>query len=117
MNEWKRFVVEMGLGIDQHGQNPTTAAIKAIKDAISRCCLTGITELGIEKIRIEALIGVPFHERADVKEIENSLPLECDKKIELVDGGLKGKGVRMETFGDKTDEIIAAVAFITVCVK
>jgi len=49
LSEWKKFVIEFGFGIDQHGQDPTHAAIKAIKDAISRCYLIGISELGSKK--------------------------------------------------------------------
>jgi len=31
----KRFVIEMGMGIDQHGQDPTVAAARAVRDAIA----------------------------------------------------------------------------------
>ncbi len=41
----KEFIVEMGMGIDQHGQDPTSAAPKAVKDAISRSCLCGLVEV------------------------------------------------------------------------
>ncbi len=41
----KKFIVEMGMGIDQHGQDPTNAARKAVKDAISRSCLCGLVEV------------------------------------------------------------------------
>ena len=27
----KRFVIEMGMGIDQHGQEPTVAAARAVR--------------------------------------------------------------------------------------
>ena len=33
------------MGIDQHGQDPTNAARKAVEDAISRSCLCGLVEV------------------------------------------------------------------------
>ena len=35
----KRFLVEFGTGVDLHGGNVTKAAQKALRDAISHCCL------------------------------------------------------------------------------
>ena len=30
----KRFIIEMGMGVDQHGQEPTVAAANRIKELI-----------------------------------------------------------------------------------
>lgn len=41
----KKFIVEMGMGIDQHGQDLTNAAPKAVGDAIPGKCLWGLVEV------------------------------------------------------------------------
>ena len=38
----KKYIVELGLGSDFHGQDVTKAAKKAAKDAISHSCLCGL---------------------------------------------------------------------------
>ena len=37
----RRFIIEFGLGTDFHGQDVNKAAQKAVRDAMSRCCLCG----------------------------------------------------------------------------
>ena len=115
---WKRYVVELGMGIDQHGQDPTRAAERAVKDAISRVCLVGLEEIfGDSELRVEVLIGVPHHEWVELARVEEAIPFNCEKSVKVVEGGLSGKGIKLEEFGDKTDEIIVAVACITIYVK
>jgi uncharacterized protein (TIGR02058 family) len=41
----QRFIVEIGTGIDIHGENVTKAACRAVKDAVSRSCLCGLLEI------------------------------------------------------------------------
>ncbi len=31
----KRLIIEMGMGVDQHGQDPTVAAARAVRNAIA----------------------------------------------------------------------------------
>ncbi len=117
MEEWKKFVIEIGFGIDQHGQDPTNAAVKAIKDAISRAYLVGILEFGFSKIKIEALIGVPYSEKVNVDELKEVFPLKTEIDVKIINGGLLyGGGVLMKEFQDKTQEIIIANALIIVYV-
>lgn len=117
MKNWKKYVIEFGFGIDQHGQDYTNAAIKAVKDAISRCYLVGIFELGYSKIKIDAIIGIPEKEKVNKKKIEQAFPLKEEISIKLVNGGLIVKeGIIMKDLGDKTPEIIIANAAIIVYV-
>ena len=59
----KRFIVEIGTGIDLHGENATKAACRAVRDAVSRSCLCGIVEvLGIQDLNaldVEIVVAVP----------------------------------------------------------
>ncbi len=121
MAEWGRYVIEIGMGIDQHGQNPTKAAVKAVRDAITRVCTVGLLELfdlDFEKdVRAEVIIGVPYPQGVDVEEVRKTIPLKCEKVVRIVEGGLKGPGIALKEFGDKTDEMLIAVAFITLYVR
>ena len=121
MGEWNRYVIEIGMGIDHHGQNSTKAAVRAIKDAISRVYLIGLLELfklNFESdIKTEVLIGVPYSKSVNKKELKEAIPLNCKKVINIVDGGLKGRGTILKEFKDKTDEIIIAIALITIYVR
>ncbi len=121
MAEWGRYVIEIGMGIDQHGQNPTKAAVKAVRDAITRVCTVGLLELfdlDFEKdVRAEVIIGVPYPREVDVEEVRKAIPLKCEKVVRIVEGGLKGPGIALKEFGDKTDEMLIAVAFITLYVR
>jgi len=117
MEEWKKFVIEIGFGIDQHGQDPTNAAVKAIKDAISRAYLAGILEIGFPKIRVEALIGVPYGEKVNIDELKEVFPLKTEIEVRVVKGGLLySGGVLMKEFQDETPEIIIANAVVIVYV-
>jgi len=117
LSEWKKFVIEFGFGIDQHGQDPTNAAIKAVKDAISRCYLIGISELGLKEMKIEVLIGVPLADQVDIEAVKKSFPLNYEKDIRVVEGGLMSEGFKYEELGDKSSEVMLAVASITVLVR
>ncbi len=38
---FRKFVIEVGMGVDQHGQDNTRAAEKAVQDAIQRNLILG----------------------------------------------------------------------------
>ena len=121
MSKWGRYVIEIGIGVDQHGQDSTKAAVKAVKDAITRVCTVGLLELFDldfkRDVRAEVIIGVPYPQEVDVEEVKNAVPLTCEKSVKVVEGGLKGPGIALKEFGDKTNEILIAVAFITLYVR
>lgn len=107
------------MGIEQHGQDPTKAAVKAVKDAVSRVCIPYFLEKGKE-FAVYVEIGVPHSSQVRREEILKALPGgECYKVlgIEVKEGGLATKCVRIEELGDKKDEMIIAVAAITVLVR
>ena len=59
----RRVVIEVGMGVDQHGQDNTRAAEKAVQDAIHRSCLCGLREVAriksTNEMTVEVLIGCP----------------------------------------------------------
>ena len=55
----RRFIIEFGLGTDFHGQDVNKAAQKAVRDAMSRCCLCGLSEvLGISDFNKDVKVNV-----------------------------------------------------------
>ena len=115
----RRFIVEVGMGVDQHGQDNTRAAEKAVQDAIHRSCLCGLREVaGLKSANdmlVEVLIGCPHPESVDKEQVLKALPVGR-KKIQVQKGGLSGKTVMVPEMGDKTDDLIVANAIVTVYV-
>ena len=120
----KRFLVEIGAGIDQHGHKNdcTHAAIKAVKNAISNNCLTGLTEIcglrnlkDLLKMKVHVKIGAPYPENIDEKKVLKAIPFG-EKTIEVVQGGLIAQGIMIEELGDTSDKIIVCNAAVTVSV-
>lgn len=115
----RRFIVEAGMGVDQHGQDDTRAAEKAVQDAIHRSCLCGLREVaGLKsaaEMVVEVVIGCPNPDSVDKERVLKVLPLG-QKKIEVRKGGLVGRTILIPELGDKTDEMIVANAIVTVYV-
>lgn len=113
----KRFVIEMGTGVEQHGQDITRAATKAVKDAIGRVSLVGLREMmsleDLNEMLVEVIIACPRPEEVDTDEILQALPFG-QKEIKMVEGGMVVHGHQLPELEDKSDEIIIANAAVTV---
>ncbi len=119
----KRFIIEFGIGLDIHGQDVTKAAIKAVRDAISKSCLIGLNELfgfsyeDMNKfVFIDVVIGVTKPDELDENEIKKVFPVG-QVTVKSVLGGLRSEGLYLTEFNDKDDSIEAAVACVKVYVK
>ncbi|MDK2855327.1 MAG: hypothetical protein PWQ41_1740 [Bacillota bacterium] len=116
----KRYLIEFGTGIDQHGQDPTRAAQKAVKDAISHSYLTGLKEiLGLKELNkmvVKVKVAVPYPERVRPEEVLAVIPFG-QKSLEVVPGGLVAEGMTLPELGDATPEILMANAAVTVWVE
>jgi uncharacterized protein (TIGR02058 family) len=117
----KRLLIEMGMGIDQHGQSPTKAAIKAIKNAIQNVYITGLIEIfdikNLEEIEILAELGVPDPDMVDIKEVKTAFPIQGNINIDVKNGGLKIKALKIEELKDINDEVIICCAAVSVFVQ
>lgn len=115
----RRFILEFGMGLDQHGQDPTSAACKAVKDAVSRSCLAGLIEIArlqdVNDMLVEMHIACPFPERVDRQAVLEALPFG-KKTLHLESGGMIAHGLFQPELGDRTDETLIANAAITVWV-
>ena len=121
----KRFLVELGCGTDQHGHDNdcTNAAIKAIKDAISNNCLTGLSEIcGLRepkellRMKVHVKIGAPYPKRLDEEKVLKAIPFG-EKSIDVVQGGLVAKGIMIKELGDTSDQIIVCNVAVTVSIS
>jgi uncharacterized protein (TIGR02058 family) len=116
----KRFVVEIGVGADLHGQDVTKAAQRAVQDAMSHCCLCGITEIlqveSADKIHVKIKVGCPYPEQLKKEELVKLLPFGKATVEEVVTGGLAMRGMHVDALGEG-DQIIVSVVSLTVCIE
>jgi uncharacterized protein (TIGR02058 family) len=87
---WVRCVTEMGMGVDVHGLDYTTAAKRAVFDALHHSSLGFQQLLGktADDMRVDVTIGVPKPEAVDRQEVLETLP-HGGGQINVVHGGLQ----------------------------
>ncbi|GAA4217743.1 Lin0512 family protein [Sagittula sp. NFXS13] len=72
----QRFIIEMGMGNDLHGQDYTKAAARAIEDALRHSSIPMLASLGIDHTQMEVrvTIGVQQPDAVDCAALSASLP-------------------------------------------
>ena len=115
----KRLIIEMGMGVDQHGQDPTVAASRAVRNAIAHNALPGIWEVaGLthpNQMIVEVQVGVPYPEQVRSDEVLAVLPFG-QKTLNVESGGMVVEGRAIPELNDKNDQMFMAVAAVTVFV-
>ncbi|MDY7020077.1 MAG: Lin0512 family protein [Cyanobacteriota bacterium] len=116
----KRLIIEMAMGIDQHGQDPTVAAARAVRNAIAHNALPGVWEVaGLShpnEMIVEVQVAVPYPEQVRSDEVLAVLPFG-QKSLKLEPGGMVVQGRAIAELEDKNDEMLIAVAAVTVSVE
>lgn len=116
----KRFVIEMGMGVDQHGQDPTVAAMRAVRNAIAHNALPGIWEVaGLtdpNEMVVQVQVAVPYPDQVRQDEVLAVLPFG-QKSLTLETGGMIAQGRAIASLNDKNDDMLIAVAAVTVFVN
>jgi uncharacterized protein (TIGR02058 family) len=116
----RRLIIEMGMGVDQHGQEPTVAAARAVRNAIAHNALPGVWEVaGLQdpdEMIVEVKVAVPYPERVREEEVLAVLPFG-QKTLNVEDGGMIVKGRAIPSLQDKNDDMYIAVAAVTVYVR
>lgn len=118
----KLLFVEMGVGYDQHGQDITSAAMRACRDAISsnsipafrRGNIPGVS-FGEMKLQIKLGVPRPLQPLLDIDKVKSVFPYGAITNVEVVDGGLIcSSGVHVEEMGDKNDDcyIVNAAVYV-----
>jgi len=87
---WTRVVLEIGMGTDIRGTEPTKAAVRALRDALWHNSLSIANAVGqdTDAMRVEVKIGVPEPGKVDKEQVLAVLPHGTDT-VEVVEGGLK----------------------------
>jgi uncharacterized protein (TIGR02058 family) len=116
----KRLIIEMGMGIDQHGQDPTVAAARAVRNAIAHNALPGVWEVaGLShphEMIVEVKVAVPNPEQVVADEVLAVLPFGR-KTLTVEAGGMIVEGRAIAELGDRNDDMLIAVAAVTVLVE
>lgn len=86
----KRMVLEIGMGTDIRGADPTKAAVRALRDALWHNSLNIAAALGMDtdSMKVEVTIGVPHPEKVDKREVLAILP-HGTGTVECIEGGLE----------------------------
>ena len=120
--DYRRYLVEVGTGIDLHGGDETKAAQRAVKDAISHSSMVGLSQLFKaesfaeleEALMVDVTIATPNPEKVDREAVLSTLP-EGKRMITVVRGGMAfpTASTRKEA---RTHDIVMANAVIVVLV-
>ena len=111
----KRYIVEFGTGADLHGGDFTLAAKRAVRDAISHCCLCGVSEIldkNADEMNVHVRIGSSQPDAIDTEAVLGEVPFGT-RTIESVIGGLSVRGLEVPSLG-KGDTIVIVIAALTV---
>lgn len=86
---WKRMVLEIGMGTDIRGGDPTKAAVRALRDALwhNSLGLSGALGLDVDDMRVEVRIGVPRADEVDAQAVLDVLP-HGTGTVHVEEGGL-----------------------------
>jgi uncharacterized protein (TIGR02058 family) len=86
----KRMVLEIGMGTDIRGADPTKAAVRALRDALWHNSLGVANALGLDtdQMQVEVTIGVPHPEKVNKADVLAILP-HGTGTVTVVDGGLE----------------------------
>lgn len=86
----KRMVLEIGMGTDIRGADPTKAAVRALRDALWHNSLSIANALGLDtdSMQVEVTIGVPHPEKVNKQEVLAILP-HGTGTVTCVEGGLE----------------------------
>ena len=93
--DYRRYLLEVGTGIDLHGADETKAAQRAVKDAISHSSMIGLGQLFKidsfkeleEALMVDVTVAAPNPENVDGEAVLGVLP-EGRRRINVVKGGL-----------------------------
>ncbi|MGZ4032812.1 MAG: Lin0512 family protein [Tumebacillaceae bacterium] len=111
--------IEIGMGIDLHGQDATVAAVRACRDAIQTNSMPGLRAIlpgnDINNMKVRVKLGVPVPaEQVDLEKVKATFPYG-QVSVEVVSGGLIcSSGVVLPDKGDANDEVIVVNAAVEV---
>jgi len=111
--------IEIGMGIDLHGQNVTKAAVRAVQNAIHSNSMPGLRSVlpgnDLNRMKVNVRLAVPADKEAlDLNAVRAELPYG-EVSFDVVDGGmLTSHGIILPDKEDRNDQIYIVVASVEV---
>jgi uncharacterized protein (TIGR02058 family) len=95
MPDYRRYLLELGTGVDLHGKDETKAAQRAVKDAISHSSMIGLGALFKidsfveleDALMVDVTIAAPNPDSVDGEAVLGVLP-EGKRRINVIKGGM-----------------------------
>lgn len=115
----KLMFIEIGMGVDLHGQNVTRAAIRAVQNAIHHNSMPGLRSLlpqnDLKNMKVNVRLAVPADkEKLDLSAVKAELPYG-QVAFEVVEGGmLTSSGVVLADKDDQNDQAYVVIASVEV---
>lgn len=115
----KVMFIQIGMGIDLHGQNVTKAAVRAVQNAIHHNSMPGLRSVlpdrDLHSMKVNVKLAVPADkEKLELAAVQAELPYG-EVSFEIVDGGmLTTSGVILPDKDDKNDLAYVVVASVEV---
>jgi len=117
--DYRRYILELGSGIDLHGEDVNEAASRAVRDAITRVSMIGLMDIfGFrdmkeldEALMVDVTVAAPYPEKVKGSEVLRVLP-EGQRRITVVKGGLRFPTPENEGTGDVHGVVVVDVALV-----
>ncbi|WP_168118825.1 Lin0512 family protein [Paenibacillus sp. HB172176] len=115
----KIMFIEIGTGIDLHGQNVTKAAVRAVQNAIHHNSMPGIRSVlpegDLNQMKVNVRLAVPADkELLDLEQVREELPYG-QVTFEIIDGGmLTSSGILLQDKEDRNDLAYVVIASVEV---
>ena len=115
----KVIFVQLGTGVDLHGQDITKAAVRAVEDAIRSNSMPGLRAMLpagiIDNMEVNVRLAVPCDgDKLDTEQVKLVLPYGR-ATVEVVEGGmLTSSGIVLPDKQDKNDLIYVVNAAVEV---
>src|SRR5262245_43447707 len=92
----RTFVVELGTGVDLHGGDATSAAIKAVRNCFAHVSLPGLRQVAglsdLSQMRVEVVLGVPDGAGPVDREKVAAVFPHGQAEVQVQSGGLRAPG-------------------------
>jgi uncharacterized protein (TIGR02058 family) len=122
MPDYRRYLLEIGTGVDLHGKDETKAAQRAVKDAISHSSMIGFGALFKidsfaeleDALMVDVTIAAPNPDSVDGEAVLGVLP-EGKRRINVIKGGMMWPAEDTEEDA-KSHDVVMVNAIIVVLI-
>ncbi|MCI1859643.1 MAG: Lin0512 family protein [Sporolactobacillus sp.] len=100
--------IETGVGVDVHGQDVTTASVRAVFNAIHKNSMPGITDIlpehNLNRMKVNIRLAVPRDkELLNISKVKAVIPYGT-VTVEVMDGGMAApSGIVLKEQNDQND--------------